>query len=74
MPGQATTPSAEKPDRSPPSQNPYLQFQLAMKTISGFSLQHELLRPVSSSRATNEVRGLTITDPRGFWNLAKKRP
>jgi len=22
----------------------------------------------------NEVRGLTITDPRGFWNLAKKRP
>jgi uncharacterized protein len=22
----------------------------------------------------NEVSGLTITDPRGFWNLAKKRP
>lgn len=22
----------------------------------------------------NEVRGLTITDPRGFWNLVKKRP
>jgi putative PIN family toxin of toxin-antitoxin system len=22
----------------------------------------------------NEVRGLTITDPRGFWNLARKRP
>jgi len=22
----------------------------------------------------DEVRGLTITDPRGFWNLAKKRP
>lgn len=22
----------------------------------------------------HEVRGLTITDPRGFWNLAKKRP
>ena len=21
-----------------------------------------------------EVSGLTITDPRGFWNLAKKRP
>ncbi len=21
-----------------------------------------------------EVRNLTITDPRGFWNLAKKRP
>lgn len=22
----------------------------------------------------DEVRNLTITDPRGFWNLAKKRP
>jgi predicted nucleic acid-binding protein len=22
----------------------------------------------------HEVSGLTITDPRGFWNLAKKRP
>ena len=22
----------------------------------------------------NEVSGLTITDPRGFWNLVKKRP
>jgi uncharacterized protein len=22
----------------------------------------------------DEVRGLTITDPRGFWNLSKKRP
>ena len=22
----------------------------------------------------NEVSGLTITDPRGFWSLAKKRP
>jgi putative PIN family toxin of toxin-antitoxin system len=22
----------------------------------------------------NEVSGLTITDPRGFWNLAKKQP
>ena len=22
----------------------------------------------------DEVRGLTITDPRGFWNLAKKQP
>ena len=22
----------------------------------------------------NEVSGLTITDPRGFWNLAKRRP
>ena len=22
----------------------------------------------------DKVRGLTITDPRGFWNLAKKRP
>ena len=22
----------------------------------------------------NEVSGVTITDPRGFWNLAKKRP
>jgi putative PIN family toxin of toxin-antitoxin system len=22
----------------------------------------------------HEVGGLTITDPRGFWNLAKKRP
>jgi putative PIN family toxin of toxin-antitoxin system len=22
----------------------------------------------------NEVSGLTILDPRGFWNLAKKRP
>ena len=22
----------------------------------------------------NEISGLTITDPRGFWNLAKKRP
>lgn len=22
----------------------------------------------------NEVGGLTITDPRGFWNLVKKRP
>jgi putative PIN family toxin of toxin-antitoxin system len=22
----------------------------------------------------DEVRGLTINDPRGFWNLAKKRP
>jgi hypothetical protein len=22
----------------------------------------------------NEVCGLTITDPCGFWNLAKKRP
>lgn len=22
----------------------------------------------------DEVAGLTITDPRGFWNLAKKRP
>ena len=22
----------------------------------------------------DEVSGLTITDPRGFWNLAKKRP
>jgi len=22
----------------------------------------------------NEVSGLTITDPRGFWNLANKRP
>lgn len=21
-----------------------------------------------------QVRGLTITDPRGFWNIAKKRP
>ena len=21
-----------------------------------------------------QVRDLTITDPRGFWNLAKKRP
>ena len=24
--------------------------------------------------AANEVSGLTITDPRGFWNLAKRRP
>lgn len=24
--------------------------------------------------AADEVRGLTITDTRGFWNLAKKRP
>lgn len=24
--------------------------------------------------AAKEVSGLTITDPRGFWNLAKKRP
>jgi putative PIN family toxin of toxin-antitoxin system len=23
---------------------------------------------------SDEVRNLTITDPRGFWNLAKKRP
>jgi len=23
---------------------------------------------------SNEVGGLTITDPRGFWNLAKKQP
>jgi predicted nucleic acid-binding protein len=22
----------------------------------------------------HEVSGLTIIDPRGFWNLAKKRP
>jgi predicted nucleic acid-binding protein len=22
----------------------------------------------------HEVMGITITDPRGFWNLAKKRP
>lgn len=22
----------------------------------------------------NQISGLTITDPRGFWNLAKKRP
>jgi putative PIN family toxin of toxin-antitoxin system len=22
----------------------------------------------------NEVSGVTITDPRGFWNIAKKRP
>ena len=22
----------------------------------------------------DEVSGLTVTDPRGFWNLAKKRP
>lgn len=24
--------------------------------------------------AAEQVSGLTVTDPRGFWNLAKKRP
>lgn len=51
------------------------------KTASRFSLPQGLERLMCSSGGhkdlldvAHEVSGLTITDPRGFWNLAKERP